>query len=51
MARRQGSFNDLMIFGCKLPWRVTVLSAGRPFRWSSRGCRPDIVTRHGNHFH
>ena len=27
MARRQGFFDDLVIFGSKLPWRVAVLSA------------------------
>jgi hypothetical protein len=27
MARRQGFFDDLMIFGSKLPWRMAVFSA------------------------
>jgi hypothetical protein len=27
MARRQGFLDDLVIFGSKLPWRVTVFSA------------------------
>ena len=31
MARRQGFFDDLVIFGSKLPWRVATFSAVRIF--------------------
>jgi hypothetical protein len=31
MARRQGFFDELMIVGSKLPWRVTVFSAAIAF--------------------
>jgi hypothetical protein len=48
MARRQGFFDESLIIGSKLPWRVATFSTVR-FRRSSRGCRPDVLTRHGNH--
>jgi restriction system protein len=31
MAERQGFFDDLVIFGSKLPWRVAALSAVSTF--------------------